>query len=365
MNTYWAVGVGFIISLLVTPTVIKFAKNLNIVDYPDRPHPAIIHNKPIPRGGGVAVLISIFATYFFFTLLNAHLITKQLVGVFLGAGVVVVVGVLDDKLDLNPYIRLASNFLAAGVVVAFGVGITSIFNPFGGQIRFDEFIIKVVVPNGAIFGGTHSIILLADLFAFVWIAWLINALNWSSGVDGQLSGIAAIAAVTLGFVATKYLAVDPTQIPLAVLAFATAGAYLGFLPWSFYPQKIMPGYSGGALAGFLIAVLSILAGGKLAVVLIVLAVPLMDGVWAIGRRVLKRRLPVWGDREHLHHQLLNLGWKIPQIALFYYFVTIVLAAFALTLGSRGKFFAIIMIFIILLAVLITIATLNRRLKFKT
>lgn len=364
MNIYLVAGLSLIASFLITPLVIKLTKKLTIIDFPTRSHPAILHKKPIPRGGGIVILVSVFFTYLFFTIFNPNLIDKHIIGVFLGSLLVVFVGVLDDKYDLNPYLRLGSNFLAAAIVVAFGIGITWVANPFDGQIRFDEIIISFSFPEGGLFGGPHSIVLLADIFAFLWIVWLMNALNWSSGVDGQLSGITAIVTVALGFVAVKYLSTDPTQVPLATLAFATAGSYLGFLPWNFYPQKIMPGYSGGSLAGFLIAVLSILAGGKLAVVAIVLSVPLVDGIWAISRRVIKGRSPVWGDKEHLHHQLLELGWKIPQVALFYYFVTIILAISALSLDSRGKFFAIIMLFILFLGGLVTITTLLRRFKFK-
>lgn len=364
MNIYWAAFASFTASFLVTPLVIKLAKRFRIVDYPSRRHPAILHKKPLPRAGGAAILTAILLTYLFFSILDPALITKHLIGVFIGALIVVFVGILDDKYDINPYVRLGSNFLAAAAVVAFGVGITWVANPFDGQIRFDEIIVRFSLPEGGLFGGPHSIILFADIFAFLWIAWLMNAMNWSSGVDGQLSGITAIATVALGFVAVTFLETDPNQIPLAILAFVTAGAYLGFLPWSFYPQKIMPGYSGGSLAGFLIAVLSILAGGKLAIAAIVLAVPLVDGFWAIGRRILKGRLPVWGDKEHLHHQLLALGWKIPQVALFYYSITIILAVFALSLDSRGKFFAIIMLFVLFLSGLATIAALVRRFKYK-
>ena len=364
MIIYWAAVFGFIASFLITPLVIKLAKKFSLIDYPTRSHPAILHKKPIPRGGGLAIFSAIILIYILLAVFDASLITKQVIGVFLGASIVVAVGILDDKYNISPYFRLASNFLAAGVVVAFGVGITWIANPFDGQIRFDDIIYYFSLPEGGLFGGPHTIVLFADIFALLWIVWLMNAMNWSSGIDGQLSGITAIAAITLGFVAIGYLEVDPNQVPLAILSFIVAGSFLGFLPWSFYPQKIMPGYSGGALSGYLIAVLSILAGGKLAVALIVIAVPLIDGLWAIGRRLLKGRSPVWGDKEHLHHQLLALGWKIPKIAIFYYLITMVLAAFALSLDSRGKFFAIIMVFVLSFAGLVTFSILLKRFNFK-
>lgn len=364
MSIYWAAIISFLIAFFVTPQIIKFAKKFSITDDPKRAHPAILHKKTIPRGGGAAIFASIFISYLLLSFFDPSLINKHIVGVFLGATLVIIVGILDDKYDLSPYLRLGSNFLAVAIVVAFGVGITWIANPLGGQIHFDEIIFRFSLPEGLLFGGPHSIILFADIFAFLWIAWLMNAMNWSSGVDGQLSGITSIATLTLGFVAVKYLATDPNQTPLAILAFITAGSFLGFLPWSFYPQKIMPGYSGGALAGFLIGVLSILAGGKLAIAAIVLAVPLVDGTWAISRRLLNRKSPVWGDKGHLHHQLLALGWKIPQIALFYYVITAALSIFALNLDGRGKFFAIIMLFILLFAILATIAALLNKLRFK-
>ena len=364
MNFYWAAVLALAACFLITPLVIKLAKKYSILDFPGRLHPAILHTKPLPRAGGAAIFAAILLIYSLFALFDPSLITKQIIGVFLGASIVVIVGLLDDKYSLNPYLRLISNLIAAGVVIAFGVGITFIASPLEGQVRFDEFIYSFTLPAGMIFGGPHSIVLLADVFALLWIVWLMNAMNWSSGVDGQLSGITAIAVIALGFVAIKYLAVDPNQIPLAFLAFVTAGAFLGFLPWSFYPQKIMPGYSGGALAGFLIAVLSILAGGKLAVAVIVLAVPLVDGLWAISRRILKGASPVWGDKAHLHHQLLAFGWKIPQIVLLYYSVTIILAAIALNLGTRGKFFAIVALFVLLFGGLVSIAALIRKLKLK-
>ena len=337
----------------------------SVLDFPNRVHPAILHKIPLPRAGGAVIFIAIVLVYSLFALFDPSLITKQVIGVFIGALIVVIVGILDDKYDINPYLRLLSNFLAAAVVISFGVGITFIAAPFVGQIRFDEIVYNFTLPEGGLFGGPHSIVLFADLFALVWIVWLMNIMNWSSGVDGQLSGVVAIAAIALGFIGIKFLSADPNQLPLALLAITTAGAFLGFLPWSFYPQKIMPGYSGGALAGFLIAILSILAGGKLAIAVIVLAVPLVDGVWTISRRIFRGRSPVWGDKEHLHHQLLALGWKIPQIAIFYYSLTTVLALIALSLETRGKFFAMTMIFILLFAGLITISALLRKINPKS
>lgn len=334
----------------LTPLTIYLAQKWGFVDDPKRVHPAILHTRPIPRAGGIPTLIALVITFLLFNSPDRHIL-----GIFVASVIIVLVGVLDDKFDLNPYSRLATNFLAALLVVAAGVGITWITNPLGGQIRFDQ-----IVVNFDLFGA-HSIILLADIFALLWIVWVMNALNWSSGVDGQLSGVVAIATLVTGIVALRYVSTDPSQTPVAMLSFAAAGAYLGFLPYSFYPQKIMPGYGGATLAGFLLAVLSILAGGKLATTLLVLAVPLVDAFWTIIRRLLRGRSPVWGDRQHLHHRLLDLGWTIPQVALFYWSVCAIFGLIALSLDSETKLFALVLGGTGILAILITIALiLNKR-----
>lgn len=343
MTIYLAGLVSFIIVLLVTPAVILLAKKWDLIDYPTRLHPAIIHKIPLPRAGGVPTLIAILLSYLPFAQPDKHI-----VGVFLSAILIVTVGTLDDKYDLNPFVRLLTNILAGLIVVGFGVGITAITNPFGGEIRLDSLVLHFN------FYGPHSIIIWADLFALALIVWIMNALNWSSGVDGQLSGIAAVSTSILGLVALRYLSSDPTQLSVVTLAFVTAGAYLGFLFWSYYPQKIMPGYGGSTLAGFLLAVLAIMSGGKLATILLVLAVPLVDSFWTIWRRLLSGRSIFRGDKEHLHHKLLELGWSKRQVALFYWIICAILGLTALNLSSQGKFFAGVLILGVILTILFVV-----------
>jgi len=358
--------IAALMSFVATPLVIWAAKKFRVLDFPWRPHPSILHKEPIPRAGGAATFIAIVATYLIFISRGSGIaFDKHIVGILLAGLLVVVIGILDDKYDLNPYFRLLTNVLAAGFIVASGIGITWFTNPFGGQVRLDEIILHFNFPTILpfhFFAGLHSIVLLADIFAFIWIVWVMNALNWSSGVDGQLSGIATIGLVALGVASNRYLSTDPSQVAVVTLAFVAAGSYLGFLPWSFYPQKIMPGYGGATLAGMVLASLSILAGAKLATTLLLLIVPLVDGVWAIVRRLARGRSPVWGDKEHLHHQLLAIGWSKRQVVIFYYILGAGFAYLALTLGHRGRFFAILVGGVIILAALISLAQLARRLE---
>jgi UDP-GlcNAc:undecaprenyl-phosphate GlcNAc-1-phosphate transferase len=169
----------------------------------------------------------------------------------------------------------------------------------------------------------------------------MNMVNWSKGVDGQMPGFVGISAIVLGLLSFRFTMIDLQQWIVATLAFITAGAYLGFLPFNFYPQKIMPGYGGGALAGFMLSVLAIASGGKVATALLVLGIPFLDAGYTILRRLLQKRSPFWGDRGHLHHKLLDLGWGKRRIALFYWLLSVILGLIALNLTSRAKIFVII------------------------
>jgi UDP-GlcNAc:undecaprenyl-phosphate GlcNAc-1-phosphate transferase len=262
----------------------------------------------------------------------------------LGAFILTIIGVLDDIFDLSPYVRILTTILAALVVVAAGIGIAYFTNPFGPPGS----IIHIDQPQIAfyLFGKTRSIWVIADLFAVIWILWMANIVNWSKGLDGQMPGITAIAAIFIGLLSLRYVS-DVTQWPVIKLATITAGAYLGFLVWNFYPQKIMPGYGGGSLAGYLLAVLAILSVAKVATMILILAIPTADAGYTIIRRLLRGKSPVWGDRGHLHHRLLDAGWTKPQIALFYWFTTALLGFLSLQLNSTQKLFTIAMITLII------------------
>ncbi|MDO8503712.1 MAG: MraY family glycosyltransferase [bacterium] len=327
---------SFLIALLVTPVIIKLAHRLGIIDDPKkRLHPATIHTKPIPRGGGIPIFLAILAASLLFLPLD-----QRLLGILLGGLVVVIVGLIDDKWDVNPYVRLVGQLLASGLVVASGIGIAFISNPLGG-------IIDLSHPRLALelFGETREIWVWSALFGFVWIVALMNAVSWASGVDGQLSGFAAIAALVVALLSLRFSG-DITQWPVTILASITFGAFLGFLPWHIYPQKIMPGFGGATLAGFMLAVLSILATAKVGTLLVVLAIPVADAGYAIIRRVLAGKSPVWGDRGHLHHKLLEAGFSKKKIAAFYWAATSVLGILALNLNTQAKFYTIVGIILV-------------------
>jgi len=301
-----------------------------------RPHPAHTHKTAIPRAGGLSIFLGIF-----FPLIFLIPILKSITGIFLGSIILILVGLWDDKKDRSPYIRFITNCLAAAVAIGFGVGIPYITNPFGGVIRLDLWRITFD------FWGNHSILVWADILALVWIVWTTNIVGWSGGVDGQLPGITAIAAAVIGFLSLRFATADPSQLPVTYLSFATAGAYSGFIPWNFYPQKIMPGYGGKTLAGFMLAVLSILSFSKLGAALLVLAVPMVDAFFVFFKRIYKGRSPMKATSGHLHHHLLSLGWGRRRIAVFYWIIAAVAGMIALSTNSKQKMFAVILVVIII------------------
>ncbi len=332
-----------IAAMLIGPLTIRLYKHFHWLDDPNLArHPKVIHSYPVPRGGGLVIATSVLIGMVLFLPLDKHTF-----GIILSIILLALLGVLDDLRDLNPYLRLVLGLLASAFVVIVGIGIAYITNPFGGGV------ISLNNPQIPIYflGKLRTIWIIADLFAIVWITWCMNMVNWSKGVDGQLPGVVGIAAVFIALLSFRFNQ-DVAQWPVTILAAITAGSFFGFLPFNIYPQKMMPGYGAGALGGFLLAVLSILSGAKLATLILVLAVPMLDALFVMISRIVKGKSPVWGDTSHLHHRLLKLGWSKRQIAGFYWLVTLAMGSVALQLNARQKTFTIILITLVFFGVLL-------------
>jgi UDP-GlcNAc:undecaprenyl-phosphate GlcNAc-1-phosphate transferase len=325
---------AFLFTLLITPLVIRIANKLDLTDDPKkRYHPAHIHKGIIPRAGGLAIFIGLSASVMLFLPL-----TLRTWAILISSAVLTAVGLLDDRKDVHPYIRLGTNLIAALIVVGAGVGIPYITNPLTGGI-----IDLSTIRYSFFFFGTHTIVIFADLFALLWILWTMNIIGWSAGVDGQMPGFVTISAIILGLLSMRFSIQDPSQSFVTLFAFIVAGTFFGFLPWNFYPQKIMPGYSGKTLAGFLLALIGILSYAKVGTALLVLGVPMIDAVYTLIRRIGSKKLPVLADRGHLHHRLLDLGWGKRRIALFYWLVSAILGSIALAVTSKEKVFTLLLV----------------------
>jgi UDP-GlcNAc:undecaprenyl-phosphate GlcNAc-1-phosphate transferase len=339
--------VSFLATVIATPICLIFLKKFNIMDDPKKhKHPAIIHKKPIPRGGGIPLFIGVLVASLIFLPM-----TKVIIAMLIASFVSLFVGVLDDKFDISPYARFLVNIGCAIFVVFLGVNIPFITNPLGGILYLNHLSIP--------FWPGTTVSFFADLIAVIWIVWVMNMLNWSKGVDGQMPGIVAISAIIIGVLSMRFSHLDQTSTTAAILSFIIAGSSLGFLIFNFYPAKIFPGYGATALY-LMLAVVSILSGAKLATAILVMGVPMTDGAFTIARRILSGKSPFWHDKKHLHHILLDLGFGQRRIALFYWTISAVLGTLSLVLSSKEKVFAIIMLVILVGGAILFLHLLTKR-----
>jgi UDP-GlcNAc:undecaprenyl-phosphate GlcNAc-1-phosphate transferase len=320
--------IAALIAVLATPLVRRLALRHGVVD---RPSARRVNVRPVPRGGGVAVVLAFLAVATVLVIVNdqlrlvrtpAGLDAGQLIALLAGGAAAATLGAVDDYLDLRARWQFASQIMLAVAAVMLGIGIGFINNPFGaGLIVFDQ-------PFAA---G----------FTVLWILGMINSLNFIDGLDGLSSGIALIAAVTLGIIS---LTTQINQPFVAVLCFALAGALLGFLRWNSHPATIFTGTSGTMFVGYTLAILSILGSAKVAVALLVLGVPIIDTFWIIVRRLASGRSPFTPDRGHIHHRLLDLGLSHRQTVLLIYGMCAGLGMLALLLSGVNQIYAFLGVF---------------------
>ena len=333
-----ASGFAAVLALGATPVVIAAAKKYGLVDdKTKRAHPAQTHTGVIPRAGGIPIFFAILVSALIFIPIN-----QIMAGILLGGALIVLMGLLDDWFDVPAKWRLLMNFAIVALVILFGLGIPYISNPFGGVIQLDQY-----KWTYELFGQQREFLFISNLFAILWIVAIMNFVSWSSGVDGQLPGFVAISSIFLGILAYRFSAHDISSEAVTLLAFIVAGGFIGFLPWHFYPQRIMPGYSGGALAGFLLGVLSILSWGKIGTVALVLSMPLVDAVYIMVRRISEGKSPMQGDAGHFHHRLLQIGWGRRRIAVFYWAVSFLFGIAAIYFQSTQKVLALGIVIVLL------------------
>jgi UDP-GlcNAc:undecaprenyl-phosphate GlcNAc-1-phosphate transferase len=330
MRVLPALIVGFLaaaaITLAATPIVRRYARRFGMVD---RPEARRVNTTAIARGGGVAILLGFVIVAFALLVANSviglHFVDRgqiiqrpQTLALLGGAVLAVGVGLLDDWFQLRARWQFVGQFVLAGVAVALGVAVTTINDPFSAYGT-------LVIPG--------ALVVVATL---IWIVGMINSMNFIDGLDGLSSGIALIAAVTLGLI---NLTADPVQPYVAMFCFVLAGALAGFLRWNFHPASIFAGTSGIMLVGYVLAVLSILGSAKIAVAALVLGVPIMDTFWIVVRRVASGRSPFAADRNHIHHRLLDLGLSHRGTVLLIYVVCVLLAVLSLVLSGRNQMYA--------------------------
>ena len=311
--------VAFVVAFLLTPSVKKLAIKLKAIDIPNEKRR--VHDHPIPRLGGLAIVIGFTVATLIFAILaygtDNNILDKQLIGLFLGIIIIEIVGIFDDIYQLRAWHKLLFQILAASVVVLFGIRIEGFSNP--------------VVENGYIGLGIFSIPI-----TMIWIIGITNAINFIDGLDGLAAGVASISSLSLLFIS-----IFLGNIETVVLTAALAGATLGFLPFNFNPAKIFMGDTGSTFLGFTLGTIAIMGMIKsytvIAVIapLVVLGLPILDTAFAIIRRILKGQSPMCADRGHLHHRLVDAGLTQKQTVLILYAISASLGIIGFMLVQSG------------------------------
>ncbi|MEZ7821087.1 MAG: MraY family glycosyltransferase, partial [Patescibacteria group bacterium] len=196
---------------------------------------------------------------------------------------------------------------------------------------------------------------------FCWILGTTYTTKVLDGVDGLVSGVAGIGFMIIGFLCMGNVVHQPDT---ALISFLIAGCYFGFLIFNFNPAKIFLGESGSTIAGFLLGSLAIIAGGKIAITLLVLSVPIIDFLIVIISRILSGKSPFKGDRRHLHYRLRNIGLNDRQVVFVIYGITIFFGSIGLITNSLLKFWAIISAFLFMIIGLFIMGYIRKRLKNK-
>jgi UDP-GlcNAc:undecaprenyl-phosphate GlcNAc-1-phosphate transferase len=286
-----------------------------------------IHKKNISRFGGMAIIVAVIVSIFF----NQYLFFDNIVWSIIAGGLLILLyGIFDDIKPLSWQSQMFSQVAIVLLVFIMGIHTEFISNPFGGVVW--------LVKDENIFFSL--------IFMLVWMLVIMNAVNWSDGVDGLAGGIVIIASFTLLFVS---LQPNVSQPPIALLAAIFAGSVFGFLIFNLPPAQIFAGSSGSFFMGYVVALLAIAAGAKIGATLLVLAVPLIDAVWVVWQRIKKGSSVFKGDKEHLHYKLLDKGWSVWAILLLYYGITIMSAIIAIYTQMIGKVVALgVFCFIILI-----------------
>ena len=308
---------SFMTSFVCVPMTIKLAKKVGAIDYPSERR---VNVRPIPRIGGIAVIIGfLVAVVFLITTmaiqgdlnLEEENMKMKLVGFLLGAIVLSSAALFDDIKNLKPWMKFLAQLVAAGIVVGFGVRIDSFNNmeiPLWASIAITMF----------------------------WIVGIINAINLIDGLDGLSSGISLISCMCLLII----FATNFSPVVSIILVTALAGSITGFLPFNIHPAKTFIGDVGAQFLGYALAVIAIFGVAKtvtlfvLIAPILILGLPIFDTAFAIVRRIVKGKsikAVFQADRGHLHHRLMDKGFTQKQAVTILYGLSATLGMSAIIL----------------------------------
>ncbi len=321
ITIYLAFIVCFITSLCLTPFVKKTALKIGATDSPNARK---VHIVSMPRLGGAAIYVSFLVGY-----LIIRPESDYALPILGGSFIIVLTGILDDIFSLSAKVKMIAQIMAAIVIVAGGINVEFINLPFDGRLYLGWLSIPITI---------------------LWIIGITNAINLIDGLDGLAAGVSCIVLMTIAGLSI----VEANYLVFAISAILLAST-LGFLPFNFFPAKIFMGDGGAYLLGYIISILSLLGFKNvtmfsLVVPVIILAVPISDTLFAIIRRVVKKKPLSAPDKSHLHHRLLRFGFSHRESVLLIYGMSAFFALSAIAFSKSTLFGAVLVISFVLFAI---------------
>ncbi|MFC1887396.1 glycosyltransferase family 4 protein [Candidatus Cloacimonadota bacterium] len=320
-------ALAFIMTYMFVPLNIKLSKKWKLIV---KPHERGVHQAITPVGGGISfalstIILQIAVSFYFVDY------TTRLLGLVISGSLIVILGLLDDKKQFTARYKLLFQIIIVVFIYFTGFRIEVLTNPFGEAINLGIFSFPV---------------------SLIWFLFIINAFNLIDGLDGLATGISIIAALVLFAVAIKH-----DNLLVAALSLILIGCCSAFLRFNFYPAKIFMGDTGSMFLGLNLAAISVIGSGEfkgittmtLIIPIIVLVIPVTDTILTVLRRIKGRKHIFQGDKEHLHHKMMDLGFSQKNIALISYFITMLfgLIAFGFSFTSH-KILLLILIILLLI-----------------
>lgn len=321
--------IAAVVSFAATPLVKAFSVKVGAIDVPKDNRR--MHDHPIPRLGGLAI----FLGFMFSILLMVPLDTPKR-GMLLGAVIIVILGIFDDIYALPAKLKFVVQIVAALVAVGAGNRIEVLSNP------------NIFSEN-----PVWALGWLSFPVTVIWIVVITNAVNLIDGLDGLACGVSTISSFTM-----LVIALLVSELDVAMMMGALAGACIGFLPYNFNPAKIFMGDTGATFLGFIMATVSVQGMFKLPTIIsfvvpfLMFGLPIFDVCFAVIRRISKGQSPMSPDRSHVHHRLIDMGLSQKQTVGVLYVISAILGLSAVVLTASGALKAMVFLVAMVLAALI-------------
>lgn len=294
----YMIAIPFLFVLAIIPFIKKIAFHVGALDIPDKRK---VHKQPMPRLGGLGIYAGFILGYVLFGTMSL-----RMNAILIGSFIIILTGIVDDIKPMPAKVKLLFQIIAAGMVAIYGEILLKDVSAFGFYISFGK---------------------LSYLITILFIVGIINCVNLIDGLDGLAAGLSSIYFLTIGIVIVGWKNTFGLD---AIITFIMLGSTLGFLCHNFNPAKIFMGDTGSMFLGYIIAIIALLGFKNvtlttLLVPIALLAIPIMDTVLAIIRRIINKKPITMPDKQHFHHQLLSMGFSHRNVVLIIYLIEIIFA----------------------------------------